>query len=184
MFIISISIQPPCYIFRMETTNHEKNHSRPCTRPAAYYQPEFPGRMPSQKTHKGWIYPPPTQQSWQNESVLGIGFWNPLETSQKNVMQNIPPIVVTIGMLVFWVKNPSVERMDRFSSIIRTFHFPVSRCFGSSSSTNSSGTGQLSRVGVGWLVGTVGTVGGWRFSKILVPNWGAKNGGNALQMGC
>lgn len=25
------------------------------------------------------------------------------------------------------------------------------RCFGSSSSTNSSGTGQLSRVGVGWL---------------------------------
>lgn len=58
--------------------------------------------------------------------------------------------------------------------IIIAPHFHV-RCFSSGSSTNSSGTGQLSRVG--W------TVGCW-FGGVKIPQQiGGQNWGNRLQMG-
>lgn len=158
-------------------------HQACCVLPTRVSRQEL-SLMPWQKTHKGWIYPPPTQQSWQNESVLGIGSWNPLELSQ-NVMQNIPPIVVPISNAVFFFGekiHPWSGWIGWARSSAPTF-FREKRCFGSSSSTNSSGTGQLSRVGVGWLVGWDS----WRLAKVKnpkVPNWGAKNWGNRLQKGC
>ncbi len=150
----------PCSpLFRYNRLTHfsDRNnhviHSKPCTRPGAYYPTEFPGGKRLDLSN-----PPGHQsQSWAKWIVVFclVGFLG----MHWKISQKLSFILV-------------VTRITRIRMVLG----PV-RCCSSSSSANSSGTGQLSRVRLVpgcWVVGF-----GWcEKSGSSVPNWG-----NILQMG-